>query len=483
MAWVAQLPKLEALNLNYTPVTDAGIAQLSKNTAFSELKLDRTDLTDKSLSWLTAQKNLKYLDLYHTQLSEQGFKSVKKALPNAADQLEPRRRPHAAENVADEKNEERRTKRERACHASPARCARARAPASRPTRRRRRAGTSDSPAVAHAIERIEQRGGWVARDKDGTIVEVSLERTWATDNDIDFIVELKTIKKLDLSFTYVTDRGIKKLQALQQLEDLTLDTAEFLTDASMAHLRANRALRRLVVRGVDITDAGMPYVGEMTGLRSLDISYTMLGDVGLEHLPDLSELEHLKIGATLITGLNLNFLKLLPKLKSLSLRGVQRRNAGACWTPNVTDLDLETISLLSGLEELDLGVGIKLGMGGKPAAPGGGNCTLTGGLQITDLGVAKLAKLKNLKRLNISGARLTPEGLQVLQSLPLERLSVWASHVARRCGRGCARGHADARASRYVVHEDRRSGAAAAREAAEPESALPDRNQRHAGSG
>ena len=29
------------------------------------------------------QTNLKYLDLYHTRLSEQGFNSVKKALPNA----------------------------------------------------------------------------------------------------------------------------------------------------------------------------------------------------------------------------------------------------------------------------------------------------------------------------------------------------------------------------------------------------------------
>ena len=286
--------------------------------------------------------------------------------------------------------------------------------------------TQDAPALAYAIERIEQRGGWVARDKSGTVIEASLDRTWATDNDIDFIVELKTLKTLDLSFTYVTDRGIRKLQALQQLEDLTLDTSEFLTDASMAHLRANRALRRLVVRGVDITDAGMPYIGEMTGLRYLDISYTMLGDVGLEHLPNLSQLEHLKLGATLITGLNLNFLKLLPNLKTLSLRGVQRRNAGACWTPNVTDLDLDTISLLSGLEELDLGVGIELGMGGKPAAPGGGNCQLTGGLQISDLGIAKLANLKNLKRLNISGARLTPEGVRTLQSLPLERLNLWA---------------------------------------------------------
>jgi hypothetical protein len=283
-----------------------------------------------------------------------------------------------------------------------------------------------SPAASYAVERIEQRGGWVVRDKDGRVTEVSLERTWATDNDLDFVAELKDIKKLDLSFTYVTDKGIKKLQQLQQLEDLTLDTAEFLTDSSMGHLRANRALRRLVVRGVDITDAGMRYVGEMTGLRSLDISYTMLGDVGLESLPNLSSLEELKLGGNMITGLNLNFLKLLPKLKSLSLRGVQRRNAGACWTPNFTDLDLETISLLAGLEDLDIGVGIGLGMGGKPAAAGGGNCRLTGGIRITDFGVAKLAKLKNLRRLNISGARLTAEGLQVLQSLPLERLNLWA---------------------------------------------------------
>ena len=290
----------------------------------------------------------------------------------------------------------------------------------------RASAASGGPGL-EAVQRIEARGGYVVRDRDGNVTEVSLERTWATDNDIDFVVDLKTVKKLDLSFTYVTDKGIKKLQQLPQLEDLTLDTAEFLTDASMAHLRANRALRRLVVRGVDITDAGMPYVGEMTGLRSLDVSYTMLGDVGLEHLPALSELEHLKLGGNMITGLNLNFLKLLPKLKTLSLRGVQRRNAGACWTPRITDLDLETLSLLSGLEELDLGVGIGLGMGGKPAAVGGGNCKLTGGLQITDLGVAKLTKLKKLRRLDLSGARLTTEGVQLLQSLPLERLSLWAS--------------------------------------------------------
>jgi hypothetical protein len=45
------------------------------------LKLDRTDLTDKSVSWLTGQKNLRYLDLYHTLMTESGFKALKKAQP------------------------------------------------------------------------------------------------------------------------------------------------------------------------------------------------------------------------------------------------------------------------------------------------------------------------------------------------------------------------------------------------------------------
>src|SRR5262249_45242385 len=138
----------------------------------------------------------------------------------------------------------------------------------------------------------------------------------------------------------------------------------------------------------------------------------------------LSELEELDLGGTRITGINLNFLKLLPKLKKLSFNGIQRRNAGACWTPLITDLDLDAISLLSGLEDLNLGVGVSLGRTG--VATGAGNCQVTGGIQLTDLGVAKLAKLTKLRRLDISGAKITPGGLKLLKSLPqLERLSLW----------------------------------------------------------
>jgi Leucine-rich repeat (LRR) protein len=276
-------------------------------------------------------------------------------------------------------------------------------------------------APARAVESL---GGHVVRDPDGTIVEVSLARTWAKDQDIVRLAEIKTLKRLDLSFTYVTDQGIERLQSLEQLEELNLETCEFITDSALAYLRANRSLRKLVLRGTDITDVALPYIAEMTKLRSLDISHTMLNDVGIESLPALSDLEELDLGGTRISGINLNFLKLLPKLRKLGFNGIQRRNAGACWTPMLTDLDLEPLSMLSGLEDLNLGVGTNLGRTG--VAVGGGNCRVTGGIQITDLGLAKLARLKNLRRLDVSGAKITAEGLKHLQGLPkLERLSVW----------------------------------------------------------
>jgi internalin A len=271
---------------------------------------------------------------------------------------------------------------------------------------------------------IEAMGGQVVRGSDGNIVEVSLARTWASNNDMERVAEIKGLRRLDLSFTYVSDAGIERLQQLTQLEELTLDATEAITDAAASYLRANKHLRKLVLRGTDITDVGMPYLAALTGLKSLDLSHTMVGDVGLESLPALSELEELDLGGTRITGINLNFLKLLPKLKKLSFNGIQRRNAGACWTPLITDLDLDTISLLSGLEDLNLGVGVSLGKTG--VAVGAGNCHVTGGIQLTDLGVAKLVKLTKLRRLDISGAKITPAGLNVLKSLPqLERLSLW----------------------------------------------------------
>ncbi len=282
---------------------------------------------------------------------------------------------------------------------------------------------------ADIVRSIEVQGGRVFRDQTGRIVDVSLARTWATDADIERVVGLKGLKRLDLSLTYISDRGAERLRALDQLEELNLFAAEFITDAAMAFLRGNRQLKTLNLRGTDVTDTSLAYVAELSHLKSLDISFTQITDVGLEHLASLAELEELNLGGNKISGASLHVLKLLPKLRKLSFYGIQRRNAGWCWAPVVTDLELETISLLKGLEDLNIGYGVALGAP-RPTdlgpADGEAECRIAGGMRVTDLGLARLSKLEKLRQLDLSGSAITSNGLKALANLrDLRRLSLW----------------------------------------------------------
>src|SRR5687768_3573492 len=270
------------------------------------------------------------------------------------------------------------------------------------------------------VASIEKQGGHVVRDAKGNIVEVSLGRTWSTDADVEKLAGIKTLKKLDLSLTYVCDVGAQAIGGLTQLEELNLFTAEFITDAAVAFLRGNTNLRVLNLRGTDVTDTSLEYISRLGNLRSLDISFTQIGDVGMEHLAPLSQLEELNVGGMKISGAALHVLKYLPNLKRLSFYGTQRRNAGMCWAPVMTDIELDTIALLTGLEELNIGDGVVLGAP-KPAAlgpvAGEAECRITGGTRITDFGVAKLATLKKLRYLNLSGSHVTGGALKTLAAL------------------------------------------------------------------
>ena len=289
-------------------------------------------------------------------------------------------------------------------------------------------GAAQTPDAALVAD-VEKLGGHVVRDAKGSIVEVSLARTWATDADVERVAAIKTVKKLDLSLTYVSDAGAESIGKAAQLEELNLFTAEFITDAAVAFLRGNTNLRVLNLRGTDVTDTSLEYVSKLTSLRSLDISFTQIGDVGMEHLAPLSQLEDLNVGGMKISGSALHVLKYLPNLKRLSFYGVQRRNAGICWAPVMTDIELDTIALLTGLEELNIGDGVELGAPRPeelgPRA-GEAECRVTGGTRITDVGVAKLANLKKLRSLNLSGSVVTGGVLKTLAGLPnLQRLSLW----------------------------------------------------------
>ena len=70
------------------------------------------------------------------------------------------------------------------------------------------------------------------RAKLRTALHGASGRTFDSDADIERLTSVKTLKRLDLSLTYVSDRGVEQLKRLDQLEDLNLYAAEFVTEES-----------------------------------------------------------------------------------------------------------------------------------------------------------------------------------------------------------------------------------------------------------
>ncbi len=72
---------LAELKLDYTEVTDKGLAALSAARKLQALSLDSTYVTDKSMPLVRSFQGLTDLNLYHTLVTDKGFAEVHSALP------------------------------------------------------------------------------------------------------------------------------------------------------------------------------------------------------------------------------------------------------------------------------------------------------------------------------------------------------------------------------------------------------------------
>jgi hypothetical protein len=137
-------------------------------------------------------------------------------------------------------------------------------------------------------------------------------------------VSTRTITHLDLSGSqYLTDRGLAKMNNLQQLEEarlehchsivgqglvifsashhlriLSLAHCRRLTDESIAHLSHLMALEYLSLAGCRcLTDRSLAALADLYSLRHLDLSQCdLLTDTGVEQLESLEALENLSFG-------------------------------------------------------------------------------------------------------------------------------------------------------------------------------------------
>jgi Leucine Rich Repeat (LRR) protein len=258
---------------------------------------------------------------------------------------------------------------------------------------------ADTPAKDIAAW-VESRGGRITTDQAGRIAGIDLSYTWISDADLDRIAGLKDLRSLDLSFVRVTDRGMERLRGLTNIERMSLHSAEHITDFALTYLRDWKNLRWLDLSGTDITDIGIEILSGFNSLESLNVSVTQATDNGIEFLTALPRLRELKIGGNVMTAGALMALRVLPKLVSLDVSGTQRRNSGV-WQVSFTDLDLALFSSFERLEELNLR-----------------------GRKITDLGMVHLARMKNLRTLDLSETGVTSDGIERITGLNLRQIKL-----------------------------------------------------------
>ena len=260
---------------------------------------------------------------------------------------------------------------------------------------------------------VVELGGSVARDEQGRLVEIDLRGSWVTDLELTRLAAASGVRELDLSRTHISDVALQTIARLPELRSLNLRFCEHITEAGVAHLRNARNLERLDLRGASVSDSGMAFLAQIPTLRWLDIGITQITGPSFEAIEALERLETLSIGGNRVSELGLGYLQALPRLRALDLSGSQITDSGV-WGVTVTDVNLDVIAALTGLERLNLAASDS----DYIANIGDGVPRLRNRIEITDLGAAKLTALTRLHALDLSRSDVTVKGLLDLASLP-----------------------------------------------------------------
>ena len=264
-----------------------------------------------------------------------------------------------------------------------------------------------------------------------------------TDEGLVCLKDMRTLKKLDILHSQVTDAGLVHLSRIDSLDYLMrparitetglhhlvgLAGLKFLwvsgssgstvCDKGLADLSGLQSLEELLICGNGITDAGMDDLVKLNRLRKLTLTASSrLTDAGLKKLTALKELESLSLDRASISISGLSFLNKLPRLNRLDVSGIQQDNSG---------LD---ISGLTRLEDLSLQLKRGRGADRRVAQPwrehdivGLGRLTRLKRLQVshggaTDAALSHLTGLTRLERLSIGGDGVTDGGLAHLATL------------------------------------------------------------------
>ena len=166
----------------------------------------------------------------------------------------------------------------------------------------------------------------VTLNEKGQVERLILRGGKVNDTTLDSVVGFAELNSLDLSGSQITVAGLKKLQQLKKLSDLTLDGCVKVNDESLDELTKISSLtslnlsgtgitnegvpsllsafglEKLKLRGIPVADSGASVLVSLPGLKSLDLHGTKIGDEGAEAIAQHFSLTELDITNTSVSG-------------------------------------------------------------------------------------------------------------------------------------------------------------------------------------
>jgi len=215
------------------------------------------------------------------------------------------------------------------------------------------------------------------------IVKLGVSMQWGAGDNV-WKVECRGGKPL-------TDAELEHVKGLHHLEILDL-TGTKITDAGLASLEGLTLLRNLELDGTRVTDAGMIHLARLPGLKFLALNSTVVSDAGLAHLKFVKTLEGLDLNGTRVTDAGLVHIQDLPRLRFLELghRAVE---------------SFSLVPVQKGEEPLQFHA--------VPNIPH----PQPGAMAVSDAGLVRIARMKNLEKHVLSGSLVTDKGLAELKGL------------------------------------------------------------------
>ena len=157
---------------------------------------------------------------------------------------------------------------------------------------------------------------------------LELAKTSITDAGLEYLKGLTELEVLYLNGTKITDAGIFNLKDLTGLRQLKLINTS-VTDVGLENLRDLNQLELLDLRGRPVTNAGLVNIQPLKkNLQQLWLENTRIGDAGLEYLQGFEKLKQLLLDRTLIGDAGLEHIKNLTSITELSLRDTHVTDAG-----------------------------------------------------------------------------------------------------------------------------------------------------------